>query len=68
MKDVLYTVEDEGLDYAMCNYSDWSDIKDTKFHELRNTFLNTYRDWETDRKSTRLNSSHSGESRMPSSA
>ena len=26
------------------------------------------RDWETDRKSTRLNSSHSGESRMPSSA
>ena len=27
-----------------------------------------YRDWETDRKSTSLNSSHSGESRMPSSA
>ena len=24
--------------------------------------------WQTDRKSTRLNSSHSGESRMPSSA
>ena len=30
--------------------------------------IRTYRDWETDRKSTRLNSSHSGESRMPSSA
>ena len=30
--------------------------------------LEVYRDWETDRKSTRLNSSHSGESRMPSSA
>ena len=30
--------------------------------------LMAYRDWETDRKSTRLNSSHSGESRMPSSA
>ena len=29
---------------------------------------NTYRDWETDRKSTRLNSSHSAKSRMPSSA
>ena len=28
----------------------------------------SYRDWETDRKSTRLNSSHSGESRMPSAA
>ena len=30
--------------------------------------LSVYRDWETDRKSTRLNSSHSGEARMPSSA
>ena len=27
-----------------------------------------YRDWETDQKSTRLNSSHSRASRMPSSA
>ena len=27
-----------------------------------------YRDWETDRKSTRLNSSHSAKTRMPSSA
>ena len=27
-----------------------------------------YRDWETDRKSTRLNYSHSAKSRMPSSA
>ena len=32
------------------------------------TITEQYRDWETDRKSTRLNSSHSGESRMPSSA
>ena len=30
--------------------------------------LIAYRDWETDRKSTRLNSSHSAKSRMPSSA
>ena len=30
--------------------------------------FNRYRDWETDRKSTRLNSSHSAKSRMPSSA
>ena len=38
-----------------------------------NTIINmntcaSYRDWETDRKSTRLNSSHSAKSRMPSSA
>ena len=30
--------------------------------------LGGYRDWETDRKSTRLNSSHEIPSRMPSSA
>ena len=30
--------------------------------------VHLYRDWETDRKSTRLNSSHSAKSRMPSSA
>ena len=28
----------------------------------------SYRDWETDRKSTRLNSSHRSLARMPSSA
>ena len=31
-------------------------------------YRGAYRDWETDRKSTRLNSSHSAKSRMPSSA
>ena len=31
-------------------------------------FGGKYRDWETDRKSTRLNSSHRSLSRMPSSA
>ena len=31
-------------------------------------YFSKYRDWETDRKSTRLNSSHSAKSRMPSSA
>ena len=31
-------------------------------------YEHTYRDWETDRKSTRLNSSHRSLSRMPSSA
>ena len=32
------------------------------------TVMRPYRDWETDRKSTRLNSSHEIPSRMPSSA
>ena len=35
---------------------------------IRFSFDGLYRDWETDRKSTRLNSSHSAKSRMPSSA
>ena len=37
------------------------------FEDRTDTLL-WYRDWETDRKSTRLNSSHSAKSRMPSSA
>ena len=39
---------------------------DQKHQDADNTAL--YRDWETDRKSTRLNSSHEFVSRMPSSA
>ena len=36
--------------------------------DLFTEMIHTYRDWETDRKSTRLNSSHLKLSRMPSSA
>ena len=46
-------------------------IHDRKhFNQTLPTFdmYGPYRDWETDRKSTRLNSSHSRASRMPSSA
>ena len=39
-----------------------------RVNELTADDLAAYRDWETDRKSTRLNSSHSAKSRMPSSA
>ena len=45
-----------------------------KESSIRYSFINSdlsaprYRDWETDRKSTRLNSSHRSLSRMPSSA
>ena len=37
-------------------------------NSVGDTIVLTYRDWETDRKSTRLNSSHEIPSRMPSSA
>ena len=35
---------------------------------VQGNYNTKYRDWETDRKSTRLNSSHRSLSRMPSSA
>ena len=38
------------------------------FMEMASYVGDVYRDWETDRKSTRLNSSHLKLSRMPSSA
>ena len=40
----------------------------TKTQGNSTTKTEPYRDWETDRKSTRLNSSHEIPSRMPSSA
>ena len=36
--------------------------------DINEMMRRVYRDWETDRKSTRLNSSHRSLSRMPSSA
>ena len=46
-------------------------IKKVDYRALEQEYVPSklgYRDWETDRKSTRLNSSHSAKSRMPSSA
>ena len=43
---------------------DWDNDQIADWYEV----VKIYRDWETDRKSTRLNSSHSAKSRMPSSA
>ena len=47
-----------------------ADLRELQYWtEIANTIIMlAYRDWETDRKGTRLNSSHSGEARMPSSA
>ena len=63
-------------------FQKWKKIKESKMERLQyrqgDIFIievnedipsnAQYRDWETDRKSTRLNSSHSAKSRMPSSA
>ena len=46
----------------------WADKVLKNFGFTIGAIAGGYRDWETDRKSTRLNSSHSAKSRMPSSA
>ena len=52
-------------------YGEWAK-KEECWNALKNSSITidteSYRDWETDRKSTRLNSSHRSLSRMPSSA
>ena len=50
------------------NSSDDNNIEKNLSEASKNKPNYPYRDWETDRKSTRLNSSHSAKSRMPSSA
>ena len=55
--------------YVIGYVVDLKDFSDEIFSESISLTDNTsYRDWETDRKSTRLNSSHITRSRMPSSA
>ena len=59
---VLYCPKHEGLSNPSKR---WEKIEKA----LRDNNVDyAYRDWETDRKSTRLNSSHRSLSRMPSSA
>ena len=46
----------------------FNDAEVNLINEFQKVHDRLYRDWETDRKSTRLNSSHITRSRMPSSA
>ena len=74
-KDVIWEIGKVAIGSEWC----YSALKDayrvdstavadlTQVPEARKAIIN-YRDWETDRKSTRLNSSHEIPSRMPSSA
>ena len=53
--------------YDVANKKDADELSDRERGDRLEAMI-LYRDWETDRKSTRLNSSHSAKSRMPSSA
>ena len=61
-----YTIEEleDLLDFGQMAL--YSDLKPK--YATSQLIKHAYRDWETDRKSTRLNSSHRSLSRMPSSA
>ena len=80
LKEFLYEVickNEFGEDiYVFERFLDYQTILELKKFNAEGNFdrisslilFGIYRDWETDRKSTRLNSSHSAKSRMPSSA
>ena len=53
---------------AINSYAELASLATTEGSGFTIETLRSYRDWETDRKSTRLNSSHRSLSRMPSSA
>ena len=57
-----------GLTWFVYTLSNRVTAIETREKQQKENDGNPYRDWETDRKSTRLNSSHSAKSRMPSSA
>ena len=63
--------EDQRILYWKQKSNEIEELKEQKMLEekaFQEGIEKGYRDWETDRKSTRLNSSHSAKSRMPSSA
>ena len=54
---------------GICPHHGKATEEEKEIFKIARKYLKTgYRDWETDRKSTRLNSSHRSLSRMPSSA
>ena len=60
----ILIMEHQALEYGLILHLEY---RLDSFH-VHLTYHCAYRDWETDRKSTRLNSSHITRSRMPSSA
>ena len=70
-KEVMFGANGNAMSYI-------NDVHPNKYKSVDEALLDVdekvksekqlYRDWETDRKSTRLNSSHITRSRMPSSA
>lgn len=39
MKFVKEIIEDEGFEYAFCDYSEFEEVQDEEFHRLRKEYL-----------------------------
>ena len=39
LNQLRWCIEDDGLEYAFVHQSDWKQIEDSKFHELKNNFI-----------------------------
>ncbi len=39
-------VDNEGFDYCFCSYSDFEEVKDKKFHKLREAYIKAKDDLE----------------------
>ena len=74
--DAFPFIEDKSIDAIIADLPygttacKWDSVLpfDKLWEQYNRIIKPAYRDWETDRKSTRLNSSHRSLSRMPSSA
>lgn len=38
-EEIMPIVDNEGFDYAFCDYSSFEEIEDEKFHELRKKYI-----------------------------
>jgi hypothetical protein len=62
-ESVRYRMDNEGIDYCFKHYSSFEEIKDEKFHELRNKFITSLDEIEkyVDEKITELNDKINGD-------
>lgn len=40
-RELEYRIREEGIEYAVLHYSDWSNIKDDEFHSIRETLIDS---------------------------
>lgn len=62
-ESVRYRMDNEGIDYCFKHYSSFEEIKDEKFHVLRNKFITSLDEIEkyVDEKITELNNKINGD-------